>query len=552
MPSPHISLPFLDPSQPTLEIVSYPALENESSQTLEDAKTKDMESIAGWLINASTLETCLVIRKGKSVTIGRHQTCNLVVTEEVVSNRHCMLSTNSAGLVLLKDLSTNGTYWNRAVIGRGESVILSHGDSIRFRNSNHYVFQDFAKDMLDHVDPDMGIVEKTYRILPRTLGKGTFARVNLAVHRKSDIQLAVKIMDRIRYGKPEYSGGTNIENEVTLLRTLRHANIAPVVDVIKTARYIYIFMQLMVGGDLFDRLVKNGPIPELEAKFVAYQAIVALQHLHGMGISHRDLKPENILLTTNAEYPRVLLSDFGMACQCGPKDVMSTMCGTFAYMAPEVFDVKHAKGPGYGDTADCWSLGVTLYVILSGTHPFTPNYATEDEKTMRLEMRRKVEFPSKYWSGVSVEARVLIRFLLTIDPKKRWTADDVLESQWIQKDAAWLRTKYRENVLQHWFKSCQALDGITHPQQHQQQQKEQSHLNPGVKRSPVQAEQHQTESDGSRAKRTVKRVVSLESEESLYDSRRESSINQWTEAVPDISNTKNTEGSCNSSDKVDL
>jgi hypothetical protein len=108
----------------------------------------------------------------------------------------------------------------------------------------------------------------------------------------------------------------------------------------------------------------------------------------------------------------------------------------------------------------------------------------------------EVEFPSKYWAGVSVEARVLIRFLLTINPKKRWTADDALESQWIQKDAAWLRTKYRENVLHHWFKSCQALEGITHSrhQQQQQQQKGQSYLNPGVKRSSVQAEQQQTES----------------------------------------------------------
>ncbi|KAF9154567.1 Checkpoint kinase 2 [Linnemannia schmuckeri] len=546
MPSPHTNLSLLNPSQPTLEIASYPALENESPQAQEEAKARDMESIAGWLVNASTLETHLVIRKGKSVTIGRHQTCDLIIPGEVVSNRHCELSTNSTGFVLCKDLSLNGTYWNGVEIGRGESVILSHGDRIHLRNSNCYMFQDFAKDMLDHIDSDIKIVEKTYRILPRTLGRGTFARVNLAVHRKSNMQLAVKIMDRIRYGKPEYSGGTNIDNEVALLRTLRHANITPVVDVIKTTRYIYIFMQLMAGGDLFDRLVRNGPIPELEAKFMAYQAFIALQHLHGMGISHRDLKPENILLTTNAEYPRVLFSDFGMACECGSTNVMGTMCGTFAYMAPEVFDVKHANGPRYGYAADCWSLGVTLYVILSGTHPFTPNYATEDEKTMRLKMRREVEFPPKYWSGVSVEARVLIRFLLTIDPKKRWTADDVLDSQWIQKDVAWLRTKYRDNVLQHWFKSCRVFDGLCQPRQQQRLQKSQElkYLTPGVKRSQGQVEMQQVESGGSRAKRAMRRVMPLESNESLIDSCRESSTNNhWTTAVPDILNSKNVEGS---------
>ncbi|KAF9909567.1 Checkpoint kinase 2 [Linnemannia zychae] len=428
------------------------------------------------------------------------------------------------------------------MIGRDESVILSHGDTIRLRKENHYIFQDFVKDVLNHVDPDIGTVEKTYHILPRTLGKGTFASVNLAVHRVSNLQLAVKIMDRLRYAKPEYSGGTNIEKEVALLRTLRHANIAPVVDVIKTTRYIYIFMQMMAGGDLFDRLVKDGPVPELEAKFIAYQALNALQ-------------PENMLLTTNSEYPRVLLSDFGMARECGPKEVLKTMCGTFAYMAPEVFDVKHANGQGYGFAADCWSLGVALYVILSGTHPFTPNYATEDEKAMQIMMRRKVEFSLKYWKGVSVEARVLIRFLLTIDPKKRWTAEDALESQWIQSDLAWLRTKYRENVLRHWLKSCQVLNNVTasvaaantqRQQQQEAQQKEQSQewekvlvqLSPGVKRARVQSEE--PESNGSRAKRAVKRIESFQSDKSLPGSRHESttnsSNNRATSAVPDISN----------------
>ncbi|KAF9119349.1 Checkpoint kinase 2 [Mortierella sp. 14UC] len=566
-----------NPSQPTQAIPNYPALESTFLKALEETSAKEMESVAGWLVNASTLEICLVIRKGKSVIIGRHQTCDLVVTDDVVSNRHCEISTNSAGFVLCKDLSTNGTYWNRSLMGRGESVILSHGDTIRFRNENRKLIIFLGGNTSRNLKPTPGstfepttpdadiseslctfndIIEKTYHILPRTLGKGTFARVNLAIHRKSNMQLAVKIMDRLRYAKPEYSGGTNIENEVALLRTLRHANIAPIVDVINTTRYIYIFMQMMAGGDLFDRLVRSGPVPELEAKFIAYQTLNALQHLHDMGITHRDLKPENMLLATNSEYPRVLLGDFGMARECGPKEVMKTMCGTFAYMAPEVFDVKHANGPGYDFAADCWSLGVALYVILSGTHPFTPNYATEDEKAMRIKMRREVEFPSKCWQGVSVEARVLIRLLLTIDPKKRWTVDDALESQWIQNDLAWLRTKYRENVLRHWLKSCQVLDNLaasavaahTRQQQQQQQQHIQSQeqkrekglmqLSPGVKRARVQDEE--AESSGSRAKRVMKRVESLQSDESLPGSRRESttnSSNNWaTSAVPDISN----------------
>ncbi|KAF9384383.1 Serine/threonine-protein kinase D2, partial [Mortierella sp. AD011] len=286
---------------------------------------------------------------------------------------------------------------------------------------------------------------------------GTFAKVYVAVHRKTKVQLAVKIMDRVRFGGPEYSGGTNVEQEVAILQTIDHANIVPVVDVIKTTRYIYIFMQMLTGGDLFDYILKSGPMPELEAKFTAYQILQALKHLQEMNISHRDLKPENLLLTSTVKYPRVLLTDFGMAREFCSANLMNTMCGTFAYMAPEVFDVKHAHGPGYGYSADCWSFGVTLYVILSGTHPFTADYATEDEKTM------SVAFPSCYWNEISLEAQVLIKNLLVVDPEKRWGVKDALNSAWIQRDAAWLRQRYREFVLTHWTRSSQYLGAV---QQH--------------------------------------------------------------------------------------
>ncbi|KAF9163699.1 Meiosis-specific serine/threonine-protein kinase mek1 [Mortierella sp. AD010] len=220
-------------------------------------------------------------------------------------------------------------------------------------------------------------------------------------------------MDRVRFGGPEYSGGTNVEQEVAILQTIDHANIVPVVDVIKTTRYIYIFMQMLTGGDLFDYILKSGPMPELEAKFTAYQILQALKV---------------------GRLPEIRQAT-----------------------APEVFDVKHAHGPGYGYSADCWSFGVTLYVILSGTHPFTADYATEDEKTM------SVAFPSCYWNEISLEAQVLIKNLLVVDPEKRWGVKDALNSAWIQRDAAWLRQRYREFVLTHWTRSSQYLGAV---QQH--------------------------------------------------------------------------------------
>ncbi|KAF9347458.1 Checkpoint kinase 2, partial [Mortierella sp. NVP85] len=164
-------------------------------------------------------------------------------------------------------------------------------------------------------------------------------------------------------------------------------NIVPVVDVIETERFMYIFMQMLTGGDLFDYILRNVSLQEPQAKFIAYQTLKALQYLHNQNISHRDLKPENLLLTSTTAFPRVLLTDFGMAREFAKERLMNTMCGTFAYMAPEVFDVKHIESPGYGYSADCWSFGVTLYVMLSGTHPFTSKYATDDEDTMRHKMK---------------------------------------------------------------------------------------------------------------------------------------------------------------------
>ncbi|KAI1297417.1 Serine/threonine-protein kinase D1 [Mortierella claussenii] len=332
----------------------------------------------------------------------------------------------------------------------------------QFAAATDFVFQDLMNVKSEHEDPEIGVVEKSYQILPRTLGKlvdsilsletdlginrrGTFARVHVAIHRKTKVQLAVKIMDRIRYASPEHSGGTDIEKEVDILQIVDH---------------VRAFAKLP-GGDLFDYILKSGPLPELEAKFVAYQTLQALQRLHRMNISHRDLKPENLLLTSQTKYPRILLTDFGMAREFGSESLMNTMCGTFAYMAPEVFDVKHAQGPGYGHTADCWSLGITLYVILSGTHPFTANYATEDEKTMRYKMRHSaLVFPHRYWKDISPEARLLIKNLLITQPCERWNVDNALSSEWIQQDVAWLRQRYRESVLAHWIKSSLHLAAV--------------------------------------------------------------------------------------------
>ncbi|KAI8349725.1 kinase-like domain-containing protein [Mortierella sp. GBAus27b] len=162
-----------------------------------------------------------------------------------------------------------------------------------------------------------------------------------------------------------------------------------------------------------------------------------------------------------ADYPRVLLGDFGMARKCPQGSSMNTMCGTLAYMAPEVLDAKYDQSPGYDHSADCWSLGVTLYRILSDAHPFTSNGGTSDEATIRNDLRNKVlEFPQCDWGRISIEARALIRHLLVHDPEQRWSVEDALNSEWIRMDEVWLEHRYRESVLLHWIKSSLHLNVV--------------------------------------------------------------------------------------------
>ncbi|KAF9973274.1 Checkpoint kinase 2 [Actinomortierella ambigua] len=161
----------------------------------------------------------------------------------------------------------------------------------------------------------------------------------------------------------------------------------------------------------------------------------------------RKLKhPENVLLTSPAQFPRVILTDFGMARELKNSEPLMAMCGTYAYMAPEVFDVKHAGGTGYRTSADCWSFGVLLYVIMSAMHPFARGKHKDDE--------------------LVVMQRVKANHLLVREPSGRWTARDVLASPWIQHDLRWLRGEYKEIVIENWQRQLRILENIRQSPRH--------------------------------------------------------------------------------------
>ncbi|KAK7059149.1 hypothetical protein VNI00_001776 [Paramarasmius palmivorus] len=233
-----------------------------------------------------------------------------------------------------------------------------------------------------------------------------------------------------------------------------------------TPRSSHLFLQLCTGGDLFTYVnsytEKGIWMCEPEAKYIMYQILLGLLYLHMETISHRDLKPENILLHAPGPYPRVQIADFGLA---RPKGWQATfnVCGTVSYLPPEgvlALDRKDLKYTGF--PADCWSAGVTLYIMLCGSHPFdypspkhwsTTSSQAEDEDMLReQDVKERIvfgdgpDFGCKVWKKLD-DAQELITQLLNPDPTKRATIKTALSSPWIQNDLEVLEGAYQDRIL---------------------------------------------------------------------------------------------------------
>jgi len=192
-------------------------------------------------------------------------------------------------------------------------------------------------------------------------------------------------------------------------------------------------LELLTGGELFDRIVSKGSYSEKEASAVIKSVVSAIDYLHSIGIVHRDLKPENLIYLSKADDSPIKITDFGLAKFRANQNVdMHTACGTPGYVAPEVL-----KGENYSKAVDLWSVGVILYILLCGFPPF---YHQNTNMLYKLIKKGEYDFPDPYWSEISDSAKDLIRGLLTVDPKKRMTAKELLVHPWIAGTTAKAKT----------------------------------------------------------------------------------------------------------------
>ncbi|KTG47670.1 hypothetical protein cypCar_00014786, partial [Cyprinus carpio] len=233
----------------------------------------------------------------------------------------------------------------------------------------------------------------------KVIGDGNFAVVKECVERSTGKEFALKIIDKIKCRGKEHL----IESEVAVLRRVKHPNIIMLIEEVDTPTELYLVMELVKGGDLFDSITSSTKYTERDASVMVFNLAAALKYLHRMCIVHRDIKPENLLV---CEYPNgtksLKLGDFGLATVVeGP---LYTVCGTPTYVAPEI-------------------------IAESGE-----NNLQEDLFDQILVGR--LDFPSPFWDNITDSAKELIGHMLQVNVEARYTAEDVLSHPWVTEDAA--------------------------------------------------------------------------------------------------------------------
>lgn len=252
--------------------------------------------------------------------------------------------------------------------------------------------------------------------LGKTLGIGSFGKVKIAEHALTGHKVAIKILNRRKIKSMEME--EKVRREIKILRLFMHPHIIRLYEVIETQTDIYVVMEYVKSGELFDYIVEKGRLQEDEARRFFQQIISGVEYCHRNMVVHRDLKPENLLLDSKCN---VKIADFGLSNVMRDGHFLKTSCGSPNYAAPEVISGKLYAGP----EVDVWSCGVILYALLCGTLPF------DDENIPNLFKKIKggiYTLPSH----LSALARDLIPRMLVVDPMKRMTIREIREHPWFQ------------------------------------------------------------------------------------------------------------------------
>ncbi|VDL17770.1 unnamed protein product [Hymenolepis diminuta] len=255
-------------------------------------------------------------------------------------------------------------------------------------------------------------------IIERTIGKGNFSFVKLARHTVTNVKVAIKIIDKTKLNEENLK---KAQREADILKSLHHPNIIKLYQVMESEKLLCIVTEYLPNGELYEYIARNGYLSEQVARRKFMEILSAVEHCHLNNVVHRDLKAENMLLD---HHMSIKLADFGFGTfqPNGPNSLLTTWCGSPPYAAPEIF-----KGEPYlGVSADIWSLGVILYVLVCGVLPFN---AQEVSCLRRQVLEEHVRVP--YWLSMSCED--LLKRMLAKSPGKRPSIAEIKASKWLSE-----------------------------------------------------------------------------------------------------------------------
>ena len=355
-----------------------------------------------------------------------------------------------------KENNENNNINNR----NNDSIISRYNPTLSSRSSSSYDANYYMKESLKlscYINkyfnkykkyPDTSLQFYKYG---RLIGQGAFGKVNLGLNILTGRIVAVKSFNK---NNSELTGDNmkKIKYETDLMKKLNHPNITKILEMFEDEKYFLIIMEYINGGNLFSFVKKRRKLSEKTAKFLFRQIILGIKYIHEQNIVHRDIKLENLLIDLNNN---VKICDFGIGRKIENKNqLLHDQCGTLMYMAPEI--LLSTKEKGYeGFPVDIWSAGISLYIMLSGTLPFSykkkkhnkngeeiENEEEEEEESISSKSKKNeddnfelqysiVYREPKYIENISDEARDLLKGLLNKDPKKRLTCEQILNHPWL-------------------------------------------------------------------------------------------------------------------------
>jgi len=434
--------------------VTHPETPNTWAWLLKVNSSSDLPIVPSFLPVSSD-----VARVGRNPAICQLSLDGLGLDEQnfaAASQSHFTLYRGCNGRPYLVDTSSNGTWVNGEQVEPDERYRLSHNDAISVVKPGLVVFVFFHEGKMSKLYPD--IFDKF--LVGEEVGSGSFSVVYEGYKRFSMEKVAMKIIKKKRKSITTESGSDvilrteDVFKEVDILKNLEHPCVNQLVDFIHSPTNTVIVLEFAAGGELFEQVCEDHDahrMSEEVAKIQFYQISHAIAYLHASNICHRDLKTENILMMSKDARAHLKISDFGLSKKFSSTSMLETYAGTPNYMAPEVLDIVRRfemsgdasdggdGGPEfYTCLADCWSLGVLLYILLSGHKPF------QDGSPSKILTGKYEEMEGGCWDGdkqgsraepVSDGAKELVRKLLVVDPQKRLSAEEILEDPWFANDA---------------------------------------------------------------------------------------------------------------------